>query len=73
MSTKKQLPTPFDSDAGLLSESLVEHNGNQYICADIFRATGTTFIRLIPMKNSSDFIAGGYVEGLYITAQELSL
>lgn len=71
--SKKKLPTPFDFETGYIADSLVLYKKEQYICADVFRATGTTFIRLIPMRNSSDFIAGGYVPGLYITAQELSV
>ena len=47
-----------------------EFNGRKVFCADVFRASGVTLIRLVPWKHLADFEARRYVEGSYFTAAE---
>jgi hypothetical protein len=49
---------PFDVD------------GRKMFCGDVFRAAGTTFVRLVAWKHLGDFEARRYVEGTYFTAAE---
>lgn len=41
-------------------------------CTDVFRATGTTFIRVVDKKFLVDYEARRYVPGIYMTAAEWS-
>lgn len=45
-------------------------NGQQVFCADVFRASGATFVRVVPMKHLGEFEARRYTEGTYLTAAE---
>jgi len=47
-----------------------EINGEEMFCADVFRASGATFIRMVPMKHLGEFEARRYVAGTYLTAAE---
>ena len=45
-------------------------NGRKVFCADVFRASGVTLVRIVPMKHLGEFEARRYVEGNYLTAAE---
>ncbi len=45
-------------------------NGSKMFCTDVFRATGTTFIRMVDSKHLDDFEARRYVAGIFLTAAE---
>ena len=45
-------------------------NRSSMFCADVFRAVGTTFIRMAALKHLDDFRARRYVPAEYFTAAE---
>jgi len=45
-------------------------NGSAMFCADVFRASGATFIRMVNMKHLGDYEARRYVAGTYFTIAE---
>ena len=49
---------------------VVRYNGAPYICAEIFRATGTTFIRLVSYRDREDLYRERYAASIYLTNTE---
>lgn len=47
-------------------------NGRKMFCSDVFRATGTTFIKMVDAKHLADYQAWSYVPGTFLTAAEFA-
>lgn len=47
-------------------------NGVEMFCADVFRATGTTFVRMVQLRHRREYESRSYVPSSYFTAMEWS-
>jgi hypothetical protein len=45
-------------------------DNTEMFCADVFRASGATFIRMVHKKHLGDYEARRYVPGTYFTVAE---